>query len=50
MLANVMNEKFPTSLNQETLEASNLCDGLCKSSRYHSHIDWQIYDTAYFRI
>ena len=33
-----MNERFPTSLNQETLEASNLYYGLCKSSSNLSHI------------
>ena len=44
-----MNERFPTSLNQERQEASNLYHGLCLSSRNHSHIDWQVYDTAYLR-
>ena len=29
MWPNVINERFPTSLNQETLEASNLYYGLC---------------------
>ena len=29
MWQNVMNERFPTSLNQETLAASNLYHGLC---------------------
>ena len=29
MWLNVMNEIFPTSLNQETLEASHLYHGLC---------------------
>ena len=50
MWPNVMNERFPTSLNQETLEASNLYHGLCKSSRNNSHIDLQVCDTAYLRI
>ena len=45
-----MNERFHTSLNQETLEASNLYHGLCKSSRNHSHIDWQVCDAAYLSI
>ena len=29
MWSNVMNERFPTSLNQETLETSNLNNRLC---------------------
>ena len=45
-----MNERFPTSLNQETLEASNLYHGLRYLSRNHSHIDWKVCDTAYLRI
>ena len=45
-----MNERFPTSLNQETLEASNLYHGLCKPSSNLSHIDWQACDTVYLRI
>ena len=45
-----MNERFPTSLNQETPEASNLYHGLRLASRNHSHIDWQVSDTAYFHI
>ena len=45
-----MNERFPTSLNQETLEASNLYHGLRLSSRNHSHMDLQVCDTAYFGI
>ena len=45
-----MNERFPTILNQETLEALNLYYGLRKSSVNHSHIDWQVCDTAYLRI
>ena len=45
-----MDERFPTSLNQETLEASNLYHGLLYSSRNHSHIDGQVYDTAYLGI
>ena len=27
---NVISERFPTSLNQETREALNMCHGLCK--------------------
>ena len=45
-----MNERFPASLNQETLEASNLYHGLRKSSTNYSHIDWQACDTAYLGI
>ena len=41
-----MSEIFPTSLNLETREASNLCHGLCQASRNHSRIDWQVYDIA----
>ena len=45
-----MNERFHISLNQETLEASNLYHGLRQPSRNHSHVDWQVCDTAYLRI
>ena len=45
-----MSERFPTSLNQETREASNLYYGFCQSSMNHSHIDWQVCGTAYLRI
>ena len=45
-----MNERFPTSLNQETLEESNLYHGLCYSSRNQSHVDVQVCNTAYLRI
>ena len=50
MWQNVISERFPTSLNQETQEASNLCHGLCKSTKNRFHIDWQVCDTAYMRI
>ena len=50
MLPNVMNERVPTSLNQETLEVSNLYHGLSQSFKNHSHGDWQVCDTAYLRI
>ena len=50
MWPNVMNKRFPNSLNQETLVASNLYHGLYYSSRNHSHIYWQVCDTAYLRI
>ena len=46
MPQNVISEISPTSLNQETREASNVCRGLCKSSRNLSHFDWQVCDTA----
>ena len=45
-----MNERFPTSLNQEALDALNLYHGLCWSSSNHSHIDWHVCDTASLRI
>ena len=43
---NVISEISPTSLNQETREASNMCHGLCKSSRNRSHFDRLICDTT----
>ena len=39
---NVISEGDPISFLQEIREVSNLCPGLCSSSRNHSHIDWQV--------
>ena len=45
---NIIYEKIPTSLNQETLEVSNVCHILLRlTSRNHPHINWHVCDTAY---
>ena len=48
MSQNIIYEKIPTSLNQETREVSNVCHYLLLlSSRNHPHINWQVCDTVY---
>ena len=48
MSQNIIYEKIPTSLYQETREISNLCHILLRLSlRNHPHINWQVCDTAY---